>query len=80
MRQGSQRTPLSTPSDERLFTDWSSLESPHVRTSPQSVPIGKMGQSINQPDNQKTQPGSEPTEIGAMGNAPSDNVSSPRTC
>ena len=39
-----------------------------------------MGQSINQPDNQTTQPGSEPTEIGAMGNAPSDNVSSPRTC
>ena len=39
-----------------------------------------MGQSINQSDNQTTQPGSEPTEIGAMGNAPSDNVSSPRTC
>ena len=39
-----------------------------------------MGQNINQPDNQTTQPGSEPTEIGATGNAPSDNVSSPRTC
>ena len=39
-----------------------------------------MGQSINQPDNQMTQPGSEPTEVGAMGNAPSNNVSSPRTC
>ena len=72
--------PTLPPSDERLFTDCSSLESPRARTSPQSVPIGEMGQSINQPDNQTTQPGSEPTEIGAMGNAPSDNVSSPRTC
>ena len=39
-----------------------------------------MGQSINQPDNQTTQPGSEPAQI-AMGNAPVEdiNVSSPRT-
>ena len=72
--------PTPPHSDERLFTDWSSLESPCAKTSPQSVPIGEMGQSINQPDNQTTQPGSEPTEIGAMGNAPSDNVASPRIC
>ena len=51
-----------------------------MRTSPQSVPIREMGQSINQPDNQTTQPGSEPAQIGAMGNALCDNVSSPRTC
>ena len=51
-----------------------------MRTSPQSVPIGETGQSINQPDNQTTQPGSEPAQIGAMGNALHDNVSSPRTC
>ena len=72
--------PTLPPSDEKLFTDWSSLESPLARTSPQSVPIGETGQSINQPDNQTTQPGSEPTQIGAMGNAPRDNVSSPGTC
>ena len=80
VRQGSQRSPFSTPSDKRLFTDWSSLESPCTRISPQSVPIREMGQNINQPDNQTTQPGSEPSETGVMGNAPSDNVSSPRTC
>ena len=51
-----------------------------MRTSPQSVPIRETGQSINQPDNQTTQPGSEPAQIGAMGNALYDNVSSPRTC
>ena len=78
-----QRTPPTPPpSDERLFTDWSSLESPHARTSPQSAPIRETGQSINQPDNQTTQPGSEPTQIGAMGNALCEdiNVTSPRTC
>ena len=32
---------------------------------------------MNQPDNQTTQPGSEPAEIEAMGNALHDNVSSP---
>ena len=72
--------PTPPPSDERLFTNWSSLESPLARTSPQSVPIKEIGQSINQPDNQTTQPGSEPAHIEAMGNAPSDNVSSHRTC
>ena len=72
----------STPSEERLFTDWSSLESPRARTSPQNVPIRETGQSINQPDNQTTQPGSEPAQIGAIGNALHDdiNVTSPKTC
>ena len=60
---------MPPPSDETLFTDWSSLESPHARTSPQSVPIRETGQSINQPDNQTTQPGSEPAQIEAVGNA-----------
>ena len=81
VRQVSQRTPPTPhPSDERLFTNWSSLESPCARTSPQSVPIRETGQSINQPDNQTTQPGSEPAQVGATGNALSDNVSSPRAC
>ena len=72
--------PTPPLSDERLFTAWSSLESPCARTSPQNVPIRETGQNINQPDNQTNQPGSEPTEIGAMGNTPSDHLSSPRTC
>ena len=58
------------------------MESPHARTSPQSVHVRERGPDINQPDNQTTQPGSEPAQIGAMGNALCDdvNVSSPRTC
>ena len=36
-------------------------------------------QDINQPDNQTIQPGSEPAQIEAMGNALCDNVTSPST-
>ena len=36
-------------------------------------------QDINQPDNQTIQPGSEPAQIEAMGNALHDNVTSPST-
>ena len=48
---------------------------------PQSVPVGETRPDINQPINQTTQPGSEPTQIGATGNALQDDiiVSSPRT-
>ena len=35
-----------------------------------------MEQNINQPDNQTTQPGSEPAPIEAIGDVPYDNVSS----
>ena len=72
--------PISPHSEDHLFSDWSSLESPLARTSPQSVPIREAGQNINQPDNQTAQPGSEPAQIGATGNALHDNITSPRTC
>ena len=74
--------PMPVPSEDR-FTDWSSLGlgSPHVRTPPQSVPIRETGPDINQPPNQTTQPGSEPTQIGVTENALQEYtiVSSPRT-
>ena len=74
--------PTPTPLEDRFFTDWSSLGSPHVRTPPQSVLVGEIGPDINQPANQTTQPASEPTEIGVMGNALQDDtiVSPPKTC
>ena len=72
---------LQPPQRINFLTNWSSLESPHVRTPPQSVPIRETGPDINQPIDQTTQPGSEPAQIGAMGNALHDdiNVYSPRT-
>ena len=85
MDDGSQeslhRTPPAPAPSEDRFTNWSSLGSPHVRMPPQSVLVGETGPDINQPINQTTQSGSEPAEIGAMGNAPQNDiiVSSPRT-
>ena len=48
---------------------------------PQSVLVKETGPDINQPAKQTTQPGSEPTQIGVMGNALQDDtiVSPPRT-
>ena len=48
---------------------------------PQSVPVGETGPDIHQLANQTTQPGSEPTQIGVMGNALQDDtiVSPPRS-
>ena len=48
---------------------------------PQSVLVGETGPDINHPANQTTQPGSEPTQIGATGNVLQDDtiVSPPRT-
>ena len=80
VRQELHRTPLTPPSaEDRLFTDWSSLDSPCARTSPHNASVREIGQNINQPDNQTTQPESEPAQIEAMGNILHDNVSSPRT-
>ena len=54
---------MPAPLEDRFFMDWSSLGSgsPHVRMPPQSVLVREIGPGINQPVNQTTQPGSEPT-------------------
>ena len=62
-----------------MFTDWSSLDSPGVRTSLQNASVRDIEQDINQPDNQTIQPGSEPAQVEAMGNALHDSVTSPST-
>ena len=71
------------PQRDRFFTDWSSLRSgsPCVRMPPQSVLVREIGPDINQPVNQTTQPGSEPTQIKVTENALQEDtiVSSPRT-
>ena len=72
--------PAPAPSKDR-FTNCSSLRSPHASMPLQSVPVEETVPDINLPVNQTTQSGSEPTQIGAMGNAPQNDiiVSSPRT-
>ena len=71
--------PTPPPLEDRLFTDWSSLDSPQARTSPQNASVRDIEQGINQPDNQIIQPESEHAQIEATGNALHDNVTSSST-
>ena len=77
------RTPLMpAPLEDRFFTDWSSLGSGslHVRMPLQSVPVRETGPDINQPVNQTTQSGSEPTQLGVTESAlQEDTTVSPPT-
>ena len=80
LRRESQRAPpTSHHSEDRLFTDWSSLDSAQARTSPRNVSVRDIEQDGNQPCNQTIQPGSEPAQIDVMGNALHDNVTSSST-
>ena len=80
VRRESHRAPSTPPpSEDRLFTDWSSLDSPRARTSPQNASVRDIEPDINQPDSQTTQPGSEPAQIEATENALYNNVTSSST-
>ena len=62
-----------------MVTDWSSLDSPRARTLPRNISLKEVEQNINQPDNQTTQLGTEPTPIEAIGDVPCNNMSSLNT-
>ena len=80
LRRESQRAPPTSPrSEDRLFTDWSSLDSPQTRTSPRNVSVRDIEQDGNQPNNKQFSSGSEPAQIEVMGNALHDNVTSSST-
>ena len=79
LRRESQRAPPTSQSEDRLFTDWSSLDSPQARTPPWNVSVRDIEQDGNQPNNQTIQPGSEPAQIEVVGNALHDNVTSSST-
>ena len=72
--ESSRAPPTPPPLEDRLFTDWSSLDSPRERTSPWDASVRDIVQDINQPDNQTVQPGSEPAQIEVMGNTLSYDV------
>ena len=80
LRRESQRAPPTSPhSEDRLFTDWSSLDSPQTRTSPRNVSVRDIEQDGNQPNNQTIQSGLEPAQIEVMGNALHDSETSSST-
>ena len=71
VQESQQRTPPTpAPSEDRIFTDWSSIRtgSPLVRMPPQSILVRERGQGINQTTIQTFQPGSEPTQMGVTDN------------
>ena len=72
--------PAPPPTEDRLFTDWSSIDSLRERTSQCNVSAGNTKLNINQPDNQTDQPGSEPARIEARGNTLSDVMTFPSAC
>ena len=81
LRRELQRAPPASPhSEDRLFTDWISLDSPQTRTSPTNVSARDIEQDGNQPNNQTIQSGSEPAQIEVMGNALHDSETSSSTC
>ena len=72
-----QRTPPTpAPSENRLFTDWSSVRSgsPLVKTPPQSILVGERGYKTNQIAPQSSHPISEQTHMGVAENALQENL------
>ena len=63
------------------FTDWSSLGSPHVRTSPHSIPNREVEQGASQPDQWTIQSGSVPNrEKAVRDHSQEDVIIPPRIC
>ena len=80
-RQEPQGIPPAPSPSEGRFTDWSSLGSPHVRTSPHGTPNREIEQSANQPDQWATQSGSVPTrEEAARDHSQEEVIIPPRIC
>ena len=72
--------PAPPPTEDRLFMDWSSIDSPRERMSQCDVSARNTELNIIQTDNQTDQPGSEPARIEAMGNTLSDVMTFPSAC
>ena len=67
------------PTEDRLFTDWSSIDSPRERASQHKVSARSVEPNITQTDNQADQPRLESARNGAMGNTLSDVMTLPST-
>ena len=67
------------PTEDRLFTDWSSIDSPRERTSQCNISARSVEPNITQTDNQADQPRLESARNEAMGNTLSDVMTVPST-
>ena len=66
--------PAPPPTEDRLFTNWSSVDSPRERTSQCNTSARSTEPNITQTDDQANQPGSEPARIEVRGNTLDDDV------
>ena len=67
------------PTEDRLFTDWSSIDSPRERASQCNISARSVEPNITQTDNQVDQPRLESVRNEAMGNTLSDVTTVPST-
>ena len=74
-RQESQEPPAPLPS---RFTDWSSLGSPHTRTSPHGISNGEMEQNVSQPNQLIVQSGTVPREETTRANSQEEVIIPPQ--
>ena len=72
--------PAPPPTEDRLFTNWSSIDSPRERTSQCNVSVRSTEPNITQTDNQADQPRSESARNEVTGNILSDVMTFPSTC
>ena len=73
-------SPAPPPTEDRLFMDWSSIDSPRERMSQHNVSARNTEWNINQTDNQADQPRSESARIEAMENTLGDVMTFPSAC
>ena len=74
-RQESQEPPAPSP---LRFTDWSSLGSPHARTSPHGISNGEMEQNVSQPNQLIVQSGTAPREETTRANSQEEVIVPPQ--
>ena len=72
-------SPAPPPTKDRLFTDWSSIDSPRERTSQCNISVRSTEPNLTQTDNQTDQSRSESVRHEAMGNTHSDVTTFPST-
>ena len=72
--------PAPPPTEDRLFTDWSSIDSPRERMSQCNDSAGDTEPNIIWTDNQVDQYRSESARAEAMGNTLGDVMTFPSAC
>ena len=71
---------IPPPTDDRLFTDWSSIDSPRIRVSQCNQSARSVEPNATQPVNQTEQPTVDPAENETMGNILSDVMTIQSAC